>query len=174
MKSLLSYILESVEIYRLNEVEVTYFVSPDEIILQAPETYSESDIQIYISDLWLQDLPSNEKYSKNLFGINHDSISDVHFEYDTFEHIDVEPKEYVKWESKYDLKNSNLDEVKLEYFRIKNLKYIITFDRFDMTDTNDDNVEEKLKDIFKASESNNDNKYAIEIHFDEKSLKYKK
>ena len=43
-----------------------------------------------------------------------------------------------------------------------------------MVDTTDDNVKEKLIDIFKAAESNNDNKYSIEIKFDEDSLKYKK
>ena len=173
MKSLKQFILETVEIYRLNEVIATYFVQPSEIILQAPETYDESNIQLYIDDKWLYDLPSNNKYSEKFFGINNDSISDVHFEYDTFEHIDVEPKEYIEWDSKYDTKNSN-EDLKLEYFKLKNVKYIITFDRFDMVDTTDDNVQEKLIDIFKAAESNNDNKYSIEIKFDEDSLKYKK
>jgi len=173
MKSLKQFILETVEIYRLNEVVATYFVQPDEIIVQAPENYSESDIQIYLNDLWLKDLPSNEKYSKSFFGINSDSISDVYFEYDTFEHIDIEPKNYIEWDSKYDPKSSNTD-IKLEYFKLKNIKYIIVFDRFDLTDTDDDNVQENLKDIFKAAESNNENKYSIEIKFDEDSLKYRK
>lgn len=173
MKSLIQYIKEStVDVYRLNEVEATYFVQPDEIILQAPETYNESNIQIYMDDLWLSELPSNEKYSEKFFGINHDSIIDVKFEYDTFEHTDIEPKEYIEWKSDYD-KHIN-DDVKLEYFRIKNLKYIITFDRFDLTDVDDDTVEQELIDIFKAAESNNHNKYPIEIKFDEDSLKYRK
>ena len=174
MKSLLQYILEdTVEIYRLNEVIATYFVQDSEIVLQAPETYSESDIQLYMDDLWLNDLPSNEKYSEKFFGVNHDSISDVYFEYDTFEHIDIEPKEYIEWDAKYG-NNNNDKDIKLDYFRIKNLKYIIVFDRFDLTDVDDDTVNEKLIDIFKATESNNENKYPIEIKFDEDSLKYKK
>lgn len=175
MKSLIQYILEksSVDIYRLTEVIATYFVQPDEIILQAPETYDESDIQIYIDDLWINALPTNDEYSKKFFGINSDSIADVHFEYDTFEHIDVEPKEYIEWDSKYDSKNSN-DDVKLEYFKLKNLKYIITFDRFDMTDVDDDTVKDKLIELFKSTESNDANKYPIEIKFNEDSLKYRK
>ena len=173
MKSLNRYILEAVDIYRLTEVVAKYFVSPDEIIIQAPETYSESDIQIYMDDLWLDDLPSNEKYSKKFFGVNSDSISDVYFEYDTFEHIDIEPHDYIKWDSKYDTKNVS-DDVKLEYFRIKNLKYIITFDRFDLTETNDDNVEEHLVKIFEVTSSNENNKYPIEIEFDKDSLSYRK
>ena len=44
-----------------------------------------------------------------------------------------------------------------------------------MIDVTDDTVEEKLKDIFRASESNDANKdYPIEIKFDEDSLEYRK
>ena len=91
----------------------------------------------------------------------------------TYPAFDVEPKEYVEWDSKYDVKKSNND-IKLEYFKIKNLKYIITFDRFDMVDVTDDTVEEKLIDVFKAAESSKENEYPVEIQFDEDSLKYRK
>ena len=172
MKSITKYIRESVETYRLNEIEATYNVQPEEIILQAPETFQESDIQQYMDDMWLNSLPSSQDYSEKFFGKN--SISDAHFEYDTFEHIDVEPKEYIEWDPKFDDKKTNDDEIKLEYFKIKNLKYIITFDRFDMVDVTDDDVEQKLIDIFKAAESSKVNEYPIEIMFDEDSLEYRK
>lgn len=173
MKSLKQFINEAVDIYRLTEVIATYFVQPDEIILQAPETYDESDIQIYMDDMWLKELPSNPENAEKAFGINADSITDAHFEYDTFEHLDVEPKEYIEWDAEYDSKTSNND-TKLEYFKLKNLKYIITFDRFDLTDVNDNNVKHELNKIFKAAQSNYENKYPIEIQFDEYSLKYRK
>jgi hypothetical protein len=173
MKSITKYIRESVETYRLNEIEATYNVQPEEIILQAPETFQESDIQQYMDDMWLNSLPSSQDYSEKFFGKNNDSISDAHFEYDTFEHIDVEPKEYIEWDPKFDVKKSK-DDVKLEYFKIQNLKYIISFDRFDMVDVTDDNVEQKLIDIFKAAESSKANEYPIEIIFDEDSLEYRK
>jgi hypothetical protein len=173
MKSIITYIKESVETYRLNEVEATYNVQPEEIILQAPETFQESDIQQYMDDMWLNSLPSSQDYSEKFFGKNNDSISDAHFEYDTFEHIDVEPKEYIEWDPKFDVKKSK-DDVKLEYFKIQNLKYIITFDRFDMVDVTDDDVEQKLIDIFKAAESSKANEYPIEIQFDEYKLEYRK
>ena len=175
MKDIKTYIYEAVETYRLNEVEATYNVQPEEIILQAPETFQESDIQQYMDDMWLNALPSSQDYSEKFFGKNNDNISDAHFEYDTFEHIDVEPKEYIKWNPKFDDKKTNDDEIKLEYFKIRNLKYIITFDRFDMIDVTDDTIEDKLKDVFKATESNDANKdYPIEIQFDEDSLEYRK
>ena len=174
MKSFKQFIKESVEAYRLNEVEVTYNVQPEEIILQAPETFQESDIQQYMDDIWLNALPSGQDYSEQFFGKNCDNISDVHFEYDTFEHIDVEPKDYIEWNPKFDVKKTNDDEIKLEYFKIKNLKYIITFDRFDMVDVTDDTVEDHLKELFKTTESNDENEYPIEIQFDEDSLEYRK
>jgi hypothetical protein len=173
MKSIIKYIRESVETYRLNEIEATYNVQPEEIILQAPETFQESDIQQYMDDMWLNSLPSSQDYSEKFFGKNNDSISDAHFEYDTFEHIDVEPKEYIEWDPKFDVKKTK-DDIKLDYFKIQNLKYIITFDRFDMVDVTDDDVEQKLIDIFKAAESSKANEYPIEIIFDEDSLEYRK
>ena len=123
--------------------------------------------------MWLNALPSSQDYSEKFFGKNNDNISDVHFEYDTFEHIDIEPKEYITWDPKFDA-NKTKDDVALEYFKIKNLKYIITFDRFDMVDVDDNNVEEKLIDLFRATESSKVNEYPIEIQFDEDSLKYRK
>jgi len=173
MKRLRNYIVESVENYRLNSVIATYNVQPEEIILQAPETFQESDIQQYIDDMWLNALPSGQDYSEKFFGKNFENINDVHFEYDTFEHIDVEPKDYIEWNSKYDVKKTK-DDVKLDYFKIKNLKYIIEFDRFDMVGVTDDNVEEQLIKIFKATESNDENEYPIEIVFDEKNIEYRK
>lgn len=173
MKSLQQFIKEAVEIYRLTEVIATYFVQPNEIMIQAPETYSESDIQIYLDDKWLKDLPSDDSHAEDFFGVNKDSISDAHFEYDGFEHLENEPSTYIEWDSKYDSKTSN-EDIKLEYFKIKNLKYIITFDRFDLTDVDDDTVKEKLIDIFKSAESNNQNNFSVEIKFDENSLKYRK
>lgn len=173
MKGITQFILEAVDVYRLNSVEATYNVQPDEIILQAPETFQESDVQQYMDDMWLNQLPSSQDYSEKFFGKNNDSISDVHFEYDTFEHIDIEPREYIEWDPKYDVKKSG-DDIKLDYFKIKNLKYIIDFDRFDMVDVDDDNVEEKLIDIFRVAESSKENEYPIEIQFDEDSLEYRK
>ncbi len=173
MKGITQFILEAVDVYRLNSVEATYNVQPDEIILQAPETFQESDIQQYMDDMWLNQLPSSQDYSEKFFGKNNDSISDVHFEYDTFEHIDIEPREYIEWDPKYDVKKSG-DDIKLDYFKIKNLRYIIDFDRFDLVDVDDDNVEEKLIDIFRVAESSKENEYPIEIQFDEDSLEYRK
>lgn len=180
MRTIREYILEqfnikeAVDVYRLNSVKATYFVQPEEIILQAPEHFQESDIQTYMNDMWFNSLPSSSDYSEQFFGKNNDNISDVYFEYDNFQHIDVEPKEYIEFDPKFDVKKTPKD-TKLEYFKITNLKYIIAFDRFDMVDVTDDTVKEKLVEIFKAAESNDSNdQYPIEIKFDEDSLEYRK
>lgn len=173
MKDLVTFIKEAVDTYRLNNVEATYIVEPEEIIIQAPETFQENDIQQYMDDRWLVQLPSNADYAKDFFGSNMDNIYDAHFEYDSFEHIDIEPRYYIEWDVKYDVKKTK-DDVKLDYFRIKNLKYIISFDRFDMVGVDDDTVDEKLKDAFRAAESNDNNEWPIEIKFDEDALEYRK
>ena len=173
MKTFKQFILEAVDAYRLNSVEATYNVQPEELIIQAPETFQETDIQQYMDDMWLNALPSGQDYSEKFFGKNNDNIIDVHFEYDNFEHLTIEPKEYIEWNAKFDVKKTK-DDVKLDYFKIKNLKYIIEFDRFDMVDVTDDNVKEKLIDIFRSAESSKINEYPIEIQFDEDSLEYRK
>ena len=63
-------------------------------------------------------------------------------------------------------------DIKLEYFKLSNIKYIIEFDRFDMENVTDDDVKDKLIDIFKSSESNNANKWPLEIKFNEDSLEF--
>lgn len=173
MKTFKQFILEAIDAYRLNSVGATYNVQPEELIIQAPETFQETDIQQYMDDMWLNALPSGQDYSEKFFGKNNDNIIDVHFEYDNFEHLTIEPKEYIEWNAKFDVKKTK-DDVKLDYFKIKNLKYIIEFDRFDMVDVTDDNVEEKLIDIFRSAESSKINEYPIEIQFDEDSLEYRK
>lgn len=173
MKSFKQYIIEAVEGYRLNSVEASYNVQPEELILQAPDSFQETDIQQYMDDMWLNQLPSSEEYAEKFFGKNNDNIIDAHFEYDTFEHIDIEPKDYVEWDPKFDAKNTDKD-AKLDYFKISNLRYIIEFDRFDMVGVNDDDVEQKLKDIFLVTNSSKENEYPIEIQFDEDSLKFRK
>ena len=172
MIDIVNFIKESIDVYRLNKVVAEYLVQPEELIFQAPETYSESDIQIYIEDKYLNEMPSYTEYADKFFGKNADSIIDVHFEYDSFSHVDVEPKDYIEWDAKYDSKVSK--DAKLEYFKIDNIKYIIEFDRFDMEGVTDDDVKDKLIDILKAAESNDANKWPLEITFNEDTLEFRK
>lgn len=177
MKSLIEFINESYELYRLNNVTIKYNVKPENFIIQAPETYQESDIQQYIDDKLLIELPSGVDHAEQFFGKNCDNIMDVYFEYDGFEHISEEKeKDYsynLKWDSNYNKTNTN-DEIKLNLFKLKNLKYVIVFDRFDVLNGNDDNIKRVLEEIFNATVSNNENKYPIEIELDTNNIEYSK
>lgn len=173
MKSITEYIKEALSVYRLNNVTVTYDVHPSTIILQAPATFSESDVQIYMGDLWLDKMPSNYQYSSQLFGMNNDNIYDVYFTYDTFEHQIEKPESFIAWDSKFDANASNSD-TQLDYFKITNVKYVISFDRFDLVDIKDDEVKGTLEKIFKSAESNNLHEWAVNIKFDKDNLKFNK
>ena len=61
MKSISVYINEAYQNYRLNNVTVKYDVSPKDFIIEAPETFEESDLQTYMDDKLLGELPSNIK-----------------------------------------------------------------------------------------------------------------
>lgn len=172
MKNLNQFIIEAFQTYQLDSVEVQYNCYPKDIILECPETFQESDIQQYIDDRFLQDLPSNEKYSKRLFGKNFENIYDAYFKYDTFTHL---PDDYsgdvtYKWDSQYGYNVPN--NVNLSYFKITNLIYYIKFDRFEL-ENDDTNYKEVLNKIFKSSEYNAYNDYPLKIKYNENSLIYK-
>lgn len=173
MKSLTRYIKEDTtsEAIRFEDVIATYNVYPYTIVLQAPETYSESDIQIYMTDRFFNNMPTADKCVERLFGANKDNIYDVRFEYETFEHLVDKPHDmFIEWDSKYD-ENIPKDVI-LNYFKVNRLKYIIEFDKFDLTDTKIEDARQALVSIFKAAESNAYNIYDLEIKFNESKLKY--
>ena len=173
MKTLLNYINESYESYRLNNVVVKYDCKPDEFIVEAPETYQESDVQQYIDDKLLINLPSGVDYAEKFFGKNSDSIADVYFEYKTFEHLKDKPSKInLNWDPRYNANNNK--DVTLNYFKLVDLKYIIVFDRFDILNGSDDNVQRVMEEVFNATVSNNDNEYPIEITLDPKNIEYSK
>ena len=168
-----TFLLEAEDIYRVNNLVAKYNITPDKIILQAPSTYSESDLQIYMGDKWFNDLPASSTYSDKFFGQNALNISDVYFEYDGFERTEIEPKiDFYEYDMNYD-KNIS-DNIELSFFIFKNLKYYINFEQFDLTETNDSNVDKNLKDIFRVTSSNNINKYPFKLQFDENDLQYMK
>ena len=174
MKTLCDYINEAYEEFRVSTVRVVYDVEPSELYIQAPETFQESDIQQYMDDSWLEHFPSSDDYNEKMFGKNAENISDIYFEYDKFEHMNEsqhEPREYIEFDSAGD--TSHNDE-KLDFFRIKNLRYIILFEQFDLMNTSDDDdeIHETLDKIFSAAESNNKNEYPIKIKYNSDELDY--
>lgn len=172
MKSLLQHIKESYEKTTLDNVKVVFDILPEVFTLTAPETYSESDIQIYLGDVLLKELPSeNDKY-KNLLGKNIENISDAYFDYDKFEHSedDYEDEQInLKWDSYYDEKNNDTQR---NMFKLTNLKYIILFDEFEILNKNDDENEKILNEIFTKLDSSNINKYPVTIKYNPELLEF--
>lgn len=162
MKSLVTYIQESYSKTTLSSLEVTFNVLPEELVLQVPDSYSESNVQIYMSDRFIEQLPaSNKKYEK-LFGNNINSITDVFFEYDKYDVIKDDGNCNVEWDPKYD---SNVNNEELQYVKITGLRYRISFEKFELQKDSDDSTEEIIDKIFEAMDSNTYNKYPIEIKY---------
>lgn len=170
MKTLKQYINEEFTPTTVSDVKVVFDVSPEEIYIAAPGTYSESDIQIFLHDVFMMKLPSeNDKY-KNLLGKNRDEISDAYFEYDSFTHEDSYEGEYdFEVDSHYDDK---VKEDDLETYKITGLKYIILFDEFEILDKKTDDVKGTLDEIFTKLDSSELNEYPAEIKYNPDLLEF--
>ena len=175
MKNIRDYILEAYHNYRLNDVKVTYNVEPEDFYIEAPDTYQESDITMYLQDAVLNKMPSGQDTSSQFFGSNADNIYDVYFEYESFHRMGATGTHdaSLEWDSRYDLKNTD-EDVKLDLFKLIGLKYVIKFDRFDILNGSDDTVQETLETIFDATVSNDSNKYPITITLSHDNIEYSK
>ena len=172
MKSLKNYIYESVEEFRVSDLEVNYTVRPEEIILQAPEVFQESDIQQYMDDMWINSLPSGQDNSEKFFGKNYSNIIDAHFEYDSISQaMGKDQKVDLVWDEKYD--RDIKDSSELITVQISNLKYTIEFEKFLFDHTiNDTNVRKTLETLLQTTVSNSINKYPIEISLNNSNITF--
>lgn len=173
MKNLSQYIKESYDKFSVNDLKVVFDVLPEVYTLTAPETYSESDLQIYLGDVILAKLPSEDERYQKLFGKNINNINDAYFEYEKFEHSsDTYEDEQInlKWDSHYD---ENKKDVKLNMFKLTKLKYIILFDSFELLDNSDD-IDKILNEIFSKMDSSDINDYPVTIKYNPDELEYSK
>lgn len=173
MKNLTQYIKESYDKFEVTDLKVVFDILPEIYTLTAPETYSESDLQIYLDDVILSKLPSEDEKYQKLFGKNINNINDAYFEYDKFEHSsdDYEDEQInLKWDKHYD---ENKKDVKLNMFKLTKLKYIILFDSFELLDNSDD-VDKTLNEIFSKMDSSDINDYPVTIKFNPDELEYSK
>ena len=155
----------------IKELEVKYD-APAEYYVEAPIKFSESDISIYLDDCFLNKLPGSFELAKKFFGeANANKISDAYFEYDRMEQaVGENPQVNLKWDSHYAPETVSPDD-ELAIFVIKNLKYIIRFDGFDLVNVSYSNYKSKIDEIFKYTVSNGTNKYPIEISLNTANIK---
>ena len=172
MKDFKTYIKEEYSKFEIKDLKVIFDILPEVFYINAPSTYSESDIQIYLTDTLLSKLPSEDEKYQKLLGKNKDNIGDAYFEYERFEHIndnrDVELS--LKWDKHYD---ENVKDEDLNVFKLTKLKYIILFDSFQLLDDSDD-IDKILNEIFNKLDSSDINEYPVEIKYNSEETEYSK
>lgn len=169
MKSLVNYILEQQEdVTTIKDLRIPYDC-PDQVNLQVPTRYGESDIQIYMDDTLLQALPlSNQDVLKNL-GKNSKQINDLYFEYDKMEPaLGKNEKADVEWDEHYDPK----DDDELNIVKITGLKYVVNFNKFELTDVNED-ILDIIYNLFNGYVSETNKELPFEITLNKDNIEYK-
>ena len=175
MKSLKSFLNESLDATTIKNVKIVYKAKKDRLSFTVPETYSENDFQIYLQDRFGDEMPSGEDFRDRFFGKNAQNIDDAYFEYSTFTKTSQDSYKNsidIEWDSQYD---ENKKDSKMSVIEIRNLIFTILFDEFElMSSNNGDDADFLIEKICKASESSDLNKYPIDILYDRSRTKYEK
>ena len=170
MKTLQQAIREAYEEYKVFDLEVPYKVSKETLSFEVPETYSEDDFMIYLQDMYIEYLPGNGSNSEEFFGKNSENLFDALFEYEKYEKTDSKTDDFIEFDKS---KDSKTQEYKSTYITVKNLKYIIKFDEFELKQEEYKDIKSTLVQIFKRCESSETNNYPISIKLDEYHIKYR-
>lgn len=174
MKSLTKYIKESFEEFKIKDLVVKYKCFPDEEYIQfyLPESYSEDDFIIYLGDKYFNKLPGSDKFAEDYYGSNERNIYDVYFEFERYEKGVESKGDFIDWDKDIDKKHNPEDE-EFVFVQVKGLNYVLSFDEFAMKDEDSSNINETITKIFAAANANDNNKFPLEITFDEKNIEYK-
>lgn len=168
---------DSDETIRLNDFEVIWKVKDPEnqkgiFVIEVPEDYTDDDINQYISDLLLESMPSDDDLAKEYFGANADNIIDVRFEFEKKE----DSKDGLHCTFEFDKSlddNFKGEQDNLKKYALENLRFIVDWSEFDVTNTSDDGLLYDLWNIFKRTRSSNIVKYMddkIKLEIEEKDM----
>ena len=168
---------DSDETIRLNDFEVIWKVKDPEnikgiFVIEVPEDYTDDDINQYISDLLLESMPSDDNLAKKYFGANADNIIDARFEFEKKE----DAKDGLHCTFGFDKSlddNFKGEQDNLKKYALENLRFIVDWSEFDVTNTSDDGLLYDLWDIFKRTRSSNIVKYMddkIKLEIEEKDM----
>ena len=190
MKQLVEYIKESLatnspfainedrdQTIRLNDFEAIWKVKDPEnqkgiFVIEVPEDYTDDDINQYISDLLLESMPSDNNLAKKYFGANADNVIDARFEFEKKE----DAKDGLHCTFGFDKSlddNFKGEQDDLKKYALENLRFIVDWSEFDVTNTSDDGLLYDLWDIFKRTRSSNIVKYMddkIKLEIEEKDM----
>lgn len=158
------------DIIRLNDVTVTYEIDPKDVFISAPALYQEQDVAAYLDSWLLEQMPTSVKLAPKLFGVNKDNITDAYFEYDKFEHLGKQiPHANIEFDERYDVKG--IKDFTLDTFKVSNLRFIVHFDRFDISGNTED-IQGNLETVFGATVSNNINRYPVKLYLTKNSIQF--
>lgn len=171
MKSLSRYIFEKYDTYKVQNLKISYkFIAKDKTLeFQAPEKYSEDDFQIYVQDKYFSILPGGDR-AEEFFGKNVKYLNNYYFEYEGFERNEENKTDgFIAFDKDYDDKVKEDD--KMSYITLKDPRYSIEFDEFELNSENIDMIHDDLIQIFKRAEIE-DKKLDFSILLDEDSISY--
>lgn len=186
MKELVSYLKESMKLFeenvtiRLNDFEVSWQVKDPvnhggTFILELPEDYSDDDISQYLNNAMFEIMPTGEDLAKKYFGGgNAEHIIDARFEYEDKKEVTDNSKHVtLDYDKSQDDQYKGSDDIKK--YELVNLRFIVDFEYFDVTNTSDDGLQYDLWDIFRRTRSSNNTKYMngkIKLDMSEKDMVY--
>lgn len=173
MKSLAQFIFEELNTYQVNDLEIKFDCFPNKEYIQfyLPDSYSEDNFLIYLGDCYFNDLPAAAKNAEKLFGKNASKIYDVYFEYDRYEKGVESKGDFIDWQKDKDT-NHDPENEEFAFVQVKDLKYVIKFESFELNAEDSENIPEALKTIFTPCNANETNKFALGIKFNEKNITY--
>jgi len=188
MKELTQYLKESLamnspfvledndQTIRLNDFEASWQVKDPQnhggtIVIELPNDYGEDEVQQYLSDLMLESMPTDEDLAKEYFGTNADHIIDARFEHEKKE--DAKDGLHCTFNFDKSLDDQYKGEENLKKYALTNLRLIVDWEYFDVTNTSDDGLMYDLWNIFKRTKSSKNVVYMdgkVNLDISEKDL----
>ncbi|MCH5166906.1 MAG: hypothetical protein J1F35_03350 [Erysipelotrichales bacterium] len=174
MKSLSEFIREKLEgndFIEISDLEVIYIPDTENLLVQVPNNYNEDNIHMYLDDSCMPDMPSDPKNIGELFGSdNSKNLSDAYFQYEDLTlPEDSTTKPQIEWNKRYD--NHEDRNAELIVYSLNNFEYHILFEKFEINNRENLELEKILEDLFTAAESNKIHPWAFPIKLKEINFK---
>lgn len=159
------------DLVTVKSVEAIYTTETSSLVIQVPDNYNEDNIQMYLDDTCMQDMPNNDDSAVELFGEENAShIVDVYFKYNNLtipEDATIKPD--LEWNKRYDNKADK--NAKLMNYSLDGFEYVIVFDEFVINNFDNKQIQDILKNLFENAASNKIHPWAIEIILDKINFK---